>query len=246
MNYSYETDYDDRYGGYGDGFAADAAVSERVAFIRRTYAHLFGAILVFLGLITLMLSVEPVKLAMFRMVGGNWWICFIAYYVASLVAQKLAQSGSSVAMQYFGLALYTVAEVLIFMPLLVIAEHVGGPQIIPTAGFLTMIIFGGLTAVVFLTRKDFSFLRMGLSLGSLLVFGLIIASFFVSFTPNFMLFIVIGMIALLSGYILYDTSNVLHHYRTDQHVAASLALFSSVATLFYYVIYLLTLLSGDD
>ena len=38
---------------------------------------------------------------------------------------------------------------------------------------------------------------------------------------------------MAAGYILYDTSNVLHHYRTDQHVAASLALFASVALLFY-------------
>jgi FtsH-binding integral membrane protein len=53
------------------------------------------------------------------------------------------------------------------------------------------------------------------------------------------------MIGLMSGYILYDTSNVMHHYRTDQHVAASLALFASVATLFWYVIRLLMSLSDD-
>jgi FtsH-binding integral membrane protein len=44
------------------------------------------------------------------------------------------------------------------------------------------------------------------------------------------------MIVLASGYILYDTSNVLHRYRTDQHVAAALALFASVAILFWYVL----------
>jgi FtsH-binding integral membrane protein len=47
------------------------------------------------------------------------------------------------------------------------------------------------------------------------------------------------MILLASGYILYDTSNVLHHYRTDQYVAASLALFAAVALLFWYVLRLL-------
>ncbi len=36
------------------------------------------------------------------------------------------------------------------------------------------------------------------------------------------------MVVFASGYILYDTSNVLHHYRTEQYVAASLALFASV------------------
>jgi len=54
------------------------------------------------------------------------------------------------------------------------------------------------------------------------------------------------MIALACGYILYDTSNILHHYRTDQHVAAALALFASVAVLFWYVIRLLIALSGRE
>ena len=56
----------------------------------------------------------------------------------------------------------------------------------------------------------------------------------------------LAMVLLASGYILYDTSNILHHYRTDQHVAAALALFASVALLFWYVIQILIHLSGDD
>ena len=54
------------------------------------------------------------------------------------------------------------------------------------------------------------------------------------------------MIALACGFILYDTSNVLHHYRIGQHVAASLALFASVALLFWYVLQLLMYLQGRD
>ena len=46
------------------------------------------------------------------------------------------------------------------------------------------------------------------------------------------------MIALAAAYILYYTSNVLHHYRLDQYVAASLALFAAVALLFWYVLQL--------
>jgi FtsH-binding integral membrane protein len=44
------------------------------------------------------------------------------------------------------------------------------------------------------------------------------------------------MVLVASGYILYHTSNVMHHYHTDQYVAASLALFASVALLFWYVL----------
>jgi len=46
------------------------------------------------------------------------------------------------------------------------------------------------------------------------------------------------MIAFFCAYILYDTSNVLHHYRIGQHVAASLALFASVVMLFWYILQL--------
>ncbi len=48
----------------------------------------------------------------------------------------------------------------------------------------------------------------------------------------------VAMVALASAIILYNTSNVMHHYNTEQHVAASLALFSSVALLFWYVLQL--------
>jgi FtsH-binding integral membrane protein len=47
-----------------------------------------------------------------------------------------------------------------------------------------------------------------------------------------------AMIALACGYVLYHTSNVLHHYRLGQHVAAALALFASVALLFWYILQL--------
>ena len=40
------------------------------------------------------------------------------------------------------------------------------------------------------------------------------------------------MVALFAGYIIYDTSNIIHRYGTNEHVAASLALFASVAMLF--------------
>ena len=74
-----------------------------------------------------------------------------------------------------------------------------------------------------------------LAIGSLLALGFIIAATFINISIIGLVFC-FAMIALICGYILYYTSNVLYHYRTDQHVAASLALFSSIATLFWYVL----------
>ena len=92
----------------------------------------------------------------------------------------------------------------------------------------------GLTAVVFTTRKDFSFL------GALLRWGGIVAlvAHRGGVCSGFDLgtWFSVGMIALAGAAILYDTSNVLHHYPEDRYVAASLQLFASVALMFWYVL----------
>jgi hypothetical protein len=64
--------------------------------------------------------------------------------------------------------------------------------------------------------------------------GLILCSFL--FGLDLGMIFTVAMIALAAGYILYYTSNVMHHYQTHQHVAASLALFAAVALLFWYVL----------
>ena len=87
-----------------------------------------------------------------------------------------------------------------------------------------------------LPRKDFSFLRSILLFGGIAAMGLIVVAILFGFAlgPIF----TYAMIALACGYILYHTSNVLHHYRIGQHVAAALALFAAVALLFWYIIQL--------
>ena len=226
-----------------DPFAADAAADVRATFIRRTYLHLFGAIVAFIGLEAVFLTVAPIRDTLLRTIGTNWWMALIGFMVVSWVARWWASSGANPVVQYAGLALYTVAEAVIFVPLLYFASAVGGQTLIPTAGFLTLLIFAGLTATVFVTGADFSFLRGILVVGGLLAVGAVLANVFLGFGLG--IWFSAAMVGLMSGYILYDTSNILHHYRTDQHVAASLALFASVATLFWYVIRLLMSVSDD-
>ena len=59
-------------------------------------------------------------------------------------------------------------------------------------------------------------------------------------TPLSVAGILLACLVLAAGSILYNTSNVLHHYRTDQHVAAALNLFASFALLLYYVLMILS------
>jgi FtsH-binding integral membrane protein len=228
---------------------------ERAMFIRRTYAHLAGAILAFAALEALLLQVVTPE-QVFGFLGKNpmsWLLVLGAFMVGGWVAQWWAQSETSRALQYAGLGLYVVLEALIFLPLLSIAWYYFDyprvqagllPQVIPTAGILTLAVTGGLTLAVFVTRKDFSFLQPILFVGSLIALGVIVAGLLLGFSLG--VFFAFAMVALMSGYILFYTSNVLHHYRTDQHVAAALALFAAIATLFWWILRIVMAFSSRD
>jgi len=105
---------------------------------------------------------------------------------------------------------------------------------IPVFIGLTLVLFGGLTAIVLTTKSDFSFLGPILAIAGMVALGFIVCSIFIGF--NLGTLFSGAMIVFAGGAILYDTSNILHHYRTDQHVAASLSLFASVALLFWYIL----------
>jgi FtsH-binding integral membrane protein len=232
--------------GYDYSVAARAAGSERALFIRRTYAHLAGAILAFMGIEALLLnllSMDQQKMILDTMGGYGWLVVMLAFMGASWLAQTWAQSETSSAMQYMGLGLYVVAEAVIFLPILIIATKYY-ERAIPTAGILTLAVFGGLTLSVFVTKKDYSSLRPILCVGSLIALGVIVAGVFLGFSLG--LFFSFAMVALMSGYILYYTSQVMLHYRTDQHVAAALALFAAVATLFWYILRIVMAFSSRD
>jgi FtsH-binding integral membrane protein len=232
--------------GWEYSVAAQAAASDRAAFIRRTYAHLAGAILAFMGVEALLLNTVPHNkiIDFFFASRITWLFVLLAFFGASWLAQTWAQSDSSPGVQYLGLGLYVFAEAVIFLPILVIASHMVDKTIIPTAGILTLAVFGGLTLAVFVTKKDYSFLAPILTVGSLIALGVIVAGIFIGF--NLGLLFSFAMVALMSGYILYYTSNVMLHYRTDQHVAAALALFAAVATLFWYILRIVMSFSSRD
>ena len=214
----------------------ESMADARATFLRRTYAHLAGAILAFIAIEALLLHVVN-ESAVFALMGGGgmgFLVVMLAFMGASMLAQKLARSESSPGLQYVGLALYVVAEAVIFVPLLYICMHYSDPTLIPTAGILTLAVFGGLTVSVFVTKKDHSNLAPILSVGSMIALGVIVCACIFGFSLG--LFFSFAMVALLSGYILYETSMVMLHFRTDQYVAAALMLFSSVATLFWYIL----------
>jgi hypothetical protein len=218
--------------------AADAPAAARVAFIKRTYAHLALAILAFIGLEAILLNlpnIDNLMLSFFGMGKFAWLLVLVVYMGGSWIAERWANSDASQGIQYLGLGLYIVVEAAIFLPILWICSTFAKfDGVILQAGLMTGCVAGGLMLAVLITKQDFSFLGPILSISFLVMFGVIIASIFIGFNLGLLFSFV--MVALASGAILYHTSNVLHHYRTDQHVAASLSLFAAVALLFWYIL----------
>ncbi len=217
--------------------AAQAAASERAAFIRRTYGHVAGAILAFTGIEYVLLhipGIEQVALGMMSS-GIGWLLVLAAFMGVSYLADTWARSNTSPGLQYAGLGLYVLAEAIIFLPLLYIAAF-RFPGVITSAGIMTLSVFAGLSLAVLITGKDFSFLGPIISIASFLALGFIVAALFIPSLSMGGLIFCFFMVALASAAILYNTSNLLHVYRTDQHVAAALSLFASVALLFWYIL----------
>ena len=249
MSYSSENAYQNPYQAPSFG-AVPAILAEedaRAAFIRNTYLHLFGAILLFVAFEAAVFTLVPVATldGLMRQIFASryGWLAVLAGFMGvSWLANMWATSDTSRAMQYLGLALYVVAEGVIFVPLLYIANAVA-PMAIPAAGVLTLIMFGGLTALVMVTGSDLTSWGKYLWLAGLGALGVIIAAVIFNFELG--VWFSGAMIVLAAGYILYDTSNVMHRYRTEQYVAASLALFASVALLFWYILRLMMSLRRD-
>jgi len=210
------------------------STSSRAVFISRTYAHLCGAIFAF-TLIEVFLFKTGLAESMARaMLGTSWLLVLGGFMVVAWLSSRVAHSSISKPAQYAALGGFVVAEAIIFVPLLYVAQGVAEGGVIESAAAVTIVGFAALTAIVFTTRKDFSFLRGILMWGGLLALGAIVGA--VIFNFNMGTWFSVAMIGFAGAAILYDTSNVLHHYPEDRYVGAALELFASVALLFWYVL----------
>ncbi|HEX5764948.1 MAG TPA: Bax inhibitor-1 family protein, partial [Woeseiaceae bacterium] len=105
---------------------------------------------------------------------------------------------------------------------------------IDSAAGVTILGSVGLVATAMITRKDFSFLRGLLVWAFILAMVGIVASLLFGFELG--TWFSVAMIGFAGAAVLYDTSNIIHHYPEDKYVAASLALFASIALMCWYVL----------
>ncbi|MGD8331879.1 MAG: Bax inhibitor-1 family protein [Acidobacteriota bacterium] len=210
-------------------------VDARATFISRTYMHLLGAIIAFVLIEYALFASGFAQRLAIAMLSTSWLLVLGGFMVVGWLGSRMATAGGSQATQYAGLGVFVLGEAIIFVPLLYIAQAYF-PGAIESAAMITLLGFAGLTLVAFTTRKDFSFLGGILRWSFVCALVLIVAAVIFGFQLG--TFFSVAMVALAGAAILYDTSNVLHHFPQDQYVGASLQLFSSVALMFWYVLQL--------
>lgn len=221
-----------------------ATETERRTFYRKTYAHVALGILFFIAAQWILLNNVSESFIISMMSGKLVWFLIIGvFWLISMFTDRLAMSPDR-NIQYLGLMLFAIAQAIIFLPIIFVAINYFGGGLIQQASVMTLSLFGGLSAVVLLTKADFSFLRMGLIIGSFIAFGIIIAGMIFGF--NLGLWFMVAMVVLAAGAILYETSQLKNQYHTEQYVGAGLRLFASLMLMFYYILMILMRFTGRE
>jgi FtsH-binding integral membrane protein len=211
---------------------AEATVQARSDFIWKCYAHVVGGILAFAA-VEYYLITSGVALRIAPVLLQSWLLTIGAFMLVSWGASHVAHRLESKPAQYAAYAVLIVAQALLFAPLILVAAT-QAPGVLDSAIGVTVIGCVGLIAVAMVTRKDFSFLRGLLVWGGLLALGAIIAAVIFGFEMG--TWFSVAMIGFAGAAVLYDTSNILHHYPEDRYVGASMALFASIALMFWYIL----------
>ena len=212
--------------------AASVTTTDRLVFIKKVYSLLAmsmgtAAVGAYLGSGPLLLLVAPNMMLFFILQIG-------LIFFASFAARKPG-------LNMIALFSFTTVSGLTLGPLL----YQVGPSIAAEAFGLTAVTFAGLSMYVVYSKKDFSFMAGFLMTGLIvLVVGGLLNMFFIQ--SGMMHFVMSGASVLLfSGFILYDTSNILRYYGTDEHVSATLALYLDVLNLFIALLSILNIMGRD-
>ena len=137
---------------------------------------------------------------------------------------------------FMGLTLGPILNAYLSLP--------NGGQLVMTALGGTGVIFLGLSGYALTTRKDFSFMGGFLMVGILVAFLAGIAAVFFSM-PAMALAVSAMFVLLMSGLILWQTSNIIHGGETN-YIMATVTLYISIYNLFTSLLHLLGAFSGND
>lgn len=216
----------------------------RQGFIRKVYSVLTLQFLFTVGLAAAAALVVPVR----EFVVANSWVSWLCIGVAVACMLALYCFKTRYPFNVALLCLFTLAYAAMVAVIVARYFDAGAGKIVLQAAAMTAAVFFTLTTVAFVTKKDFNFL--GAFLGAAFII-LIIAS-----VVNFALGIVgarsrifsfaISVLGALvmSGFILYDTSNIINRLGPDQWIQGVISLYLDVMNLFLYMQSILSFVSN--
>jgi modulator of FtsH protease len=222
----------------------DASV---VPYLRRVYALFTGGVgFAILGALVALYAGTPVALpgtglavppvVAFGM--QHWIIMMLVFFGAAFGAQAARRTPVLNVAVLFG---FTFVAGLFIAPSLFIAQYLASQGAtlatspVRDAFLLSGAAFVGLTSYVLVTRRDFSFLAAGLSMGLWVVLGGLILGLFLHSAVLQLAVASVGVL-LFCGYILYDTSRLLQARDERDPVGAALRLFLDVMNLFLFLL----------
>ena len=164
----------------------------------------------------------------------------IGAFITLFVVQKKAESASGIywVFLFTGLMGASLGYTLNFY------LGVAGPGLIMEALGATALVFFALSGYALTTKKDFSFMGGFLVVGLVVVIVAAIANMFFA-VPAVSLAISAAIVFIMSGFILYDTSRIIHGGETN-YIRATVSLYLNIYNLFTAILHLLGAFGGDD
>lgn len=217
--------------------AAVADADARARFLTKTYTWVLYGILAFCATLWGYEN-NPTINGLGNALFGNWIIGMVVLVGASIAVHAFAERSPINVVVYFAFAFVMG---LVLGPIVSFANETA-PGIVTQASLATALTFLVLTAVVFVTGKDFGFLKGILWTGLIGLFLIALCSMIFGFGIG--IWYSYAGALIFSGFILYDTSNILRRYPTTAHIAAAVVLFVDIIMLFKHL--LLIFLSNNN
>lgn len=179
---------------------------------------------------------------MLSMPTGTYLIAVLVSMVLGIfVLPRTANSGAGIGVIFLiaglmGFGLGSILSLYLALP--------KGPEIIATAFGGTGVIFLGLSGYALTSKRDFSFMGGFLFAGMLVILLAVLANIFLEL-PALSLAVSAGIMLLMSGFILFDTSRLIHGGETN-YIMATYGLYLSIFNIFISLLNILGLMSGDD
>lgn len=215
---------------------SQSSVETRMNFIRKTYVLFMAGIVAAIVAGTITVSSRPLfeaALAILRMPLLGFILLIGSVWIASALSRTEG-------LNYVALFGFTAFCGFWITPLLVMYEQIQ-PGIVSQAAVLTLLTFGALTTYAFVTKKDFSFLGGMLFVGLITLIGGLLLNAFLFKSASMSYWMSWGILLVFSGYVLFDTSQIIHRYDEKSYCSAAIALFLDFFNMFLAI---LNILSG--